>query len=291
MPYLKLGNDRVFFEIYGSELDLSGSNLVKKPTLIVLHGGTGQLDHTYEVPFWKKAAEFAQVVFLDNRGLGRSFSNAQCSLEQWAQDVYDFCKNLGIETPFVAGDSVGGHIAMQLGVLHPSFAAGIILMDTEAKCDRELIVKNFKERSEEAGVVARKCLYEPSPEAVDQYMEICLPLCTQTPIPEEVYRHCTIVNEACLAHYNHSILYNFDLHSQLNVIKSPVLYLASRMNPFHNVPSSIATMRSFAPNRVDFHIFENSGLVQIDAPEQAMAKIQVFLLTSSPANEALTNIL
>jgi pimeloyl-ACP methyl ester carboxylesterase len=279
MPYLKIEKDVMFFEIYGSELDLSDPMIAKKPTIIVLHGGTGQLDHTYEISFWQQAAAFAQVIFIDHRGLGRSSLSADMpwSLEQWAQDVYYFCQTLGIHAPFIAGDSLGGHVAMQFGILYPQFAAGIILLDTEAQCDRNEIINAFRERSEAAAKIAETCLYAPTPESVAEYMRVCLPLCTAQPIPAETYRHCTIVNEDCLTYYNQNVLYHFNLHDKLHLIQSSVLYLASRSNPFHNLASAIKTSQNFAPGIVDFQIVENCGLVQNDAPDFGMAAVKEFI--------------
>lgn len=48
MPFVKVGSERIYFEVYGSELDLSGDSVRQKATMLALHGGPG-LDHTYMV--------------------------------------------------------------------------------------------------------------------------------------------------------------------------------------------------------------------------------------------------
>ena len=285
MPYIKINTGQIFFEIYGAHLSFSGEKANEKPTIVVVHGGSGQLDHTYEILFWEQAADFAQVIFLDNTGLGRSTceKNRTWSLENWAHDLYEFCNKLGLKKPFIAGDSIGGHIAMQFGILYPDFANGLILMDTEAKCDREEIVMAFAKKSSQAANVARACLYEPTHEAVEQYMKVCLPLCTQNSIPEKMYQFSSSVNEECLSFYNKHVLYHFDLIDDLSKIKDPVLYLVSEDNPFHNTNSARKTAQAFDQKVLNCNFFKNSGLIQVDAPHKGMEIIKSFVINIAPS--------
>lgn len=49
MPYCTLpDNTKLYFEIYGNELDLSGEVAQVKPTIVVLHCGP-DADHTFHV--------------------------------------------------------------------------------------------------------------------------------------------------------------------------------------------------------------------------------------------------
>jgi pimeloyl-ACP methyl ester carboxylesterase len=92
---------------YGSKLDVLESSVREKHTLIVLHGGPGLVDHTLYVSFWSIFSNIAQVIFIDQRGSGRSNikEHPYANLAQQGKDVYLFCEQLGIEKPILAGIS------------------------------------------------------------------------------------------------------------------------------------------------------------------------------------------
>src|SRR3990167_6770811 len=99
MPKIKIGNTKLFFDVYGSKLKVRDTDVIEKQTLILLHGGHGFADHTLYVEFWSQFADIAQVIFLDQRGCGRSDKRNQdeWNLQQWGKDVHDFCLQLGIK--------------------------------------------------------------------------------------------------------------------------------------------------------------------------------------------------
>ena len=43
--FVKVGSARLFFDVVGEGLDAATSDIVKRPTLILLHGGPGY-DHS-----------------------------------------------------------------------------------------------------------------------------------------------------------------------------------------------------------------------------------------------------
>lgn len=145
--YIKVNNTRLFFDIYGSALDIKPNKVTTKPTLIVLHGGHGIVDHTLYVEFWSQLSAIAQVIFLDQRSVGRSdeVDLAECNLQNWGQDVVDFCAALGVKKPIIAGVSMGGHIMGELVAKHPQFPGGLIFCNTEAKFDLDAMVEMFAE--------------------------------------------------------------------------------------------------------------------------------------------------
>ena len=102
---IKINDTNLFYDVYGSKLSILEDSVIEKPTMIVLHGGHGFADHTLYVEFWSQFSTIAQVVFLDQRGCGRS-DRAQpdeWNLAHWAEDLFQFCKALGIEKPIIAG--------------------------------------------------------------------------------------------------------------------------------------------------------------------------------------------
>lgn len=136
--HISINGTKIFFEVYGAKLDRSGPTLKEKPTFIFLHGGAG-LDHTPYIDFWARFSDVAQIIFIDQRGCGRSDISSQdkWNLKQWGHDVHDFCQALNIEKPIVGGISFGGYVALSYLIQFPNSPLGLILSDTEAHVNKE----------------------------------------------------------------------------------------------------------------------------------------------------------
>ena len=67
MPKIKINNTHLFFDVYGSHLQILHDSVIEKPTLLVLHGGHGVADQPLYVDFWSRFSDIAQVIFLDQR--------------------------------------------------------------------------------------------------------------------------------------------------------------------------------------------------------------------------------
>ena len=94
MPYVNVGNTKLFFDIYGSKLSHQNEQVTEKPTLLIIHGESGIADHTLYTNFWSQFSNIAQVVFLDQRGSGRSHDPQQSNwnLKRWGDDILEFCQ-------------------------------------------------------------------------------------------------------------------------------------------------------------------------------------------------------
>jgi proline iminopeptidase len=125
---------RLFFDVEGAALVPDGPRLREQPTLILLHGGPG-FDHSIYKPAFSARSDVAQVIYLDQRGNGRSEDGPRESwtLAQWGDDVRGFCDALGIAKPIVYGASFGGMVALAYATRHPDHPAKLILVSTDAK--------------------------------------------------------------------------------------------------------------------------------------------------------------
>ena len=85
---INIGDVRPYFDVEGAGLVPDGAEMVERRVLVALHGGPGA-DHSLFEPVPARAAEFAQVVYLDQRGTGRSDVGdpASWTWERWADDV------------------------------------------------------------------------------------------------------------------------------------------------------------------------------------------------------------
>lgn len=81
--------------------------------LIVLHGGPG-LDHTEMHPWLDPLSDRFRLIYLDERGQGRSerVDPGTLSLERFAADVSELARNLGLERYALLGHSFGAFITL-----------------------------------------------------------------------------------------------------------------------------------------------------------------------------------
>ncbi len=278
MPYANLGDVKIYYEIYGSEYEVKLDHLVRRPTIVALHGGPG-IDHTYyDVPFLKDAAQFAQVIFIDQRGNGRSIDKNpdHWNLEQWSDDLGQFCEYLGLEKPFIYGCSMGGWVAMKYAAKFPSQPGGLLLVDTEAYLNIKAILKSYEEKGgPRIAEIARRYLYEVSDETMQDYFENCLPLCSQHPIPTEWLKR-TILTPKVNTHMKQHELLTFNLLHEIKLIEAPVLYLSNTTNPWHLLSVAQETVASMK-TKVEFITIKNCGLIAMDAKEEGLNAIEQFL--------------
>ena len=131
--YIDVGSARLFFDLVGESLNAATADMVKRPTLILLHGGPGY-DHSTLRPYFDRYSDTFQLIYLDHRGCGRSTGDQETwHLDQWADDLEVFCKTLGIDTPIVFGQSFGGMVAMHYAARYPKSVAKLILSSTAAQ--------------------------------------------------------------------------------------------------------------------------------------------------------------
>ena len=82
-------------------VELEGGVNVHMPTLLVLPGGPGFVDHSLYIDFWSSLSDVIQVIVLDQRGNGRSDRGraSDWNLETCAEDVKQFSNRLGLQHP------------------------------------------------------------------------------------------------------------------------------------------------------------------------------------------------
>lgn len=237
--YVKLDDVRLFFDVDGSQLVPDGPLMRERPTLVCLHGGPG-LDHSSLRPYFAPLANVVQVIYLDQRGHGRSDRSGprRWSLAQWAQDLRDFIDALGIGNPIVMGTSFGGYVAMAYAIRYPDHPAKLILLSTAARGtdhpERSTRVMDAFERlgGTRARDAVRRAFQERTPEAYANYLRICGPLYNRcTADPHASAR--TIVNDAMVPFFERPGGEGavFDLCSQLTVIRCPTLVIGGEEDP------------------------------------------------------------
>ena len=280
MPKIKLGDQHLFFDVYGSQLKIGATSVEQKPTLLVLHGGHGMVDHTLYVDFWSKFAGVAQVIFLDQRGCGRSdpCGPEQWNLRTWADDVVAFCEALSIEKPIVAGVSMGGHVICDYATRFPGHPEALIFCNTEAQFNVDMVCACFEKLGgKEIADIARANFTNSTPEIVKLYKEKCVPYYAKKAYSAKEIERCVqrmeIFEFFCKQEMQH-----FNYLAELHKITAPSLFMVSEESPGHPPAAAEAMVEKMNPDLVAYHLFKGAGAPTYnDAPEESYQVVLEFL--------------
>jgi pimeloyl-ACP methyl ester carboxylesterase len=258
------GGTRLFFDVAGSGL-AAGPEMVKKPTLLLLHGGPGG-DHSLFRPYFDRFADTHQVVYYDHRGQGRSDERRDptgWTLDTWADDVVRLCDALDVEHPVVFGQSFGGIVAMHYAARHPHHPSRLVLSSGAPRRDLPGMLDVFERLG---GIEARRAaemMWEGGTDAPTllAYGEQCLPLYNTRSDPATAGELRTRANYRVLAHWLQGENLTFDLRPELARINCPTLVLGGTDDPVH--PESVfrETVDALSQAQVDVtaRLFSDCG--------------------------------
>jgi pimeloyl-ACP methyl ester carboxylesterase len=114
--YLELDNIKIAYCEYGSG-----------PNLLLLHGNSENkgIFKKYQLKHFRDFHTFA----IDSRGHGQSISeDAEYSINQYSDDIINFCGKLGINKTYVVGFSDGGNICLFLAKKNPEIFERIMAL-------------------------------------------------------------------------------------------------------------------------------------------------------------------
>jgi pimeloyl-ACP methyl ester carboxylesterase len=118
----------------GNFIDLDGNRIHyvdrgRGPTIVMIHGLTGQLRHFTYALMDLLTDEF-RVIALDRPGSGYSRRANAASARLTAQGdlIAKFIQTIGVERPLVVGHSLGGAISLAIALNHPECAGGFALV-------------------------------------------------------------------------------------------------------------------------------------------------------------------
>jgi pimeloyl-ACP methyl ester carboxylesterase len=225
---IRVNGVSLFFEVIGPKLAPAGTSPPERPTVIVLHGGPG-IDHTSLRGDLDPLGRVAQVIYLDQRGNGRSErgSLSTWNLATWAEDVRAFCDALGIERPIVFGNSFGGVVALVYATMYPGHPAKLVLHSTTAHFELEAALDKFRQHGGAAAEeIARRFFTDPSVDALEDYRRDCMPLYScKRPVPVRAVPPA-VLNIDVARHFIGGEWHTFDLRPHLFKIASPTLVQA-----------------------------------------------------------------
>jgi proline iminopeptidase len=270
----------LFFDVEGASLVPDGYRMRTRPTMVALHGGPG-FDHTYFKPILSEISDVAQIVYLDQRGHGRSDRGTpdQWTMDAWAQDVRAFCNAVGIEHPIVLGNSFGSLVALAYAVRYPDHPAGLILDSGAPVLDIDHIVGAFQRRGgPDVADAAREFLEAPKPESMQRALARCLPFYNVRPMGPEMAEVAsrTIPNPQVQLHFWANVRPTFDLRGVLDRIVCPTLILAGALDPVCPIEDQVLMAERIAGAQLE--VFDHAGHSLIrEQPREALARIRSFV--------------
>ncbi|MBS0289637.1 MAG: alpha/beta hydrolase [Proteobacteria bacterium] len=129
MSKIRIHNNEIYYELHG------------KGHPLVLIGGYS-CDHTFWKSILEELANHFQVLVFDNRGIGQSTQINQLPfhLEDLAADTIALIQSLGLEQPYLLGQSMGGAIAQTVADQFNDIKKLIILNSSTQVNARTLMV-------------------------------------------------------------------------------------------------------------------------------------------------------
>lgn len=99
---------------------------------VFVHGGPGAGSYGFEALGGRALEKQLQMIYLDQRGSGRSGSSAtkDYSLERQVQDLEELRQQLGLERWVLMSHSFGGTIATEYAARHPERVQALILVNS-----------------------------------------------------------------------------------------------------------------------------------------------------------------
>jgi proline-specific peptidase len=279
--YIWVNGARLFFDTAGSSLAVEAERMAARRPLIVLHGGPG-FDHTAMRPYFDRFADTHQVIYLDHRGNGRSGGQHDTwKLDQWGDDIAEFCNQLGLTRPIIFGQSFGGMVAQAYATRHPDGPEKLILSSTAARMRLEdTYAMMEKLGGADAAKTARQFWEDPNEQNIAAYIKICMPLYNP---PGDVDIAAAMRKRAIM---RFRVMFDFvageqrtmDFREALANVKCPTLVVAGALDPITPVVCAQEIIESLPEGVGRLEVFENCGHgAHRDRPDEAEAMLRAFL--------------
>ena len=273
----------LFFDVEGTKLVADGPWVRERPTVVMLPTGPG-LDHSlYKEHVGPSLAEDLQVIYLDQRGSGRSdwSSEEHWTLDTWVDDLAAFYDALELERPLLFGTGIGGTVAVLFAARHPDRVERLVLVSTVARYVHTRVIAEFDRLGgSDAGEVAARYFADPTETSFAEYMRVCVPLYTRRPLPPDVVARIAM-NTAQVASWDRSGDRDFDLREEAANVRCPTLVLAGADDPGATIAGVEELVAVLPQELVRYERFPNVGHgVFRDRPE-TMTLVREFLLESA----------
>ena len=222
-----VGDIRLFFDADGAKLVPDGPWMRERATVLLLHPGPG-FDHgLFKIQLGPWLAAGTQVVYLDQRGGGRSDLGRpeDLRLDRWADDVREFCDALRIERPVVLGLGFGALVAARYASRHPAHPRALVLTAPIARVVPERSVAVYERLGgREARAVAERFYGDMDERAFGDFLRVCFPLLSGYDLTSDVIVRADWRPEVLIG-WSIGESRELDLRDELAAIRAPALVL------------------------------------------------------------------
>jgi proline iminopeptidase len=275
---LRVGDIRLYFDVDGAELVPDGAWMRERETVLLLHPGPG-FDHgLFKVQLGPRLAEQAQVVYLDQRGGGRSDSGPpeDLRLDRWADDVREFCDGVGLERPIVLGLGFGALVALRYGARYPEHPGALVLAAPIARVVPERSLAVYERLGgTEARAAAERFYGGMDERAFAEFLRVCFPLLSSYELTSDVIVRADWRPEVMIGWYRGEAR-ELDLRDELAAIRAPALVLAGEDDAWAPLDSVREVVEHMPPGTL-FRSFPGARhSVFRDAP-RAYDELRLFL--------------
>ncbi|MFF5399328.1 alpha/beta fold hydrolase [Peribacillus butanolivorans] len=285
--FAKVNGTHLYFDVEGAELVPDGSTWRKKPTCFVVHGGPGG-EHIGFKPFLTPLSESIQLIYIDQRGCGRSERGPQSTytLENNVEDLEALRNYLGLEQVIVLGHSYGGMVAQRYAIRYPDSVSALLLIATSPS---HIFGEQAMRKIEEIGTGDQKRmakhLFEGTMEKhqMAEFSIVMEPLYfyssrgkVRTEAEKAAMRNKKSNFNLKAANEGATFLKTFDLVDQLQQISCPTLVAGGRYDWITPVEASILMAQKIPDS--ELVIFEKSRhYLFIDQNSEFILRISSFI--------------
>jgi pimeloyl-ACP methyl ester carboxylesterase len=250
------------------------------PALIVLHGGPG-LDHTMFRPYLDPLADEFRLLYVDERGQGRSerVDPETLSLEVFARDVDLLTEALELEEFMLLGHSFGAIIATwhatELGTAAAYVISGggdtseALLADVDA---------SLEQMGESGGPIAASWEHEKTVQTEEELKELLrvqMPFHFHGEPPRDAFED-TLGTPAVLRHFAKVGYGDFDYTPKLGEVRKPTLVIVGE----HDRTTSPRAARVLHEGiqGSELHVVAGAGHMSfIEKPDHYLPAVRAFL--------------
>jgi 3-oxoadipate enol-lactonase len=217
-----------------------------------------------------------RVVALDLPGFGESGApRGEASMPRYADLIAGFCKALRLGPVVLAGHSMGGYIALEFAVRHPSSLRGLVMVASRAIADTAEVASNRRVmaerlRTESADFVAEAML--PRMLASDN---------RDLELRREVRALMEPLRPEGIAHAQLAIAGRRDFSAKLREIETPALVVAGEKDLVAPLEEAGIVAANFRQGRLE--VVEDAGhMVSWERPKSVNAALEKWM-TGLPA--------
>jgi proline iminopeptidase len=258
----KVRDTELYFDVEGAGLVPDGLAMREQPVLFALHGGPGG-DHSQFKPAFSPLADKAQIVYVDDRGCGRSARGPRetYTLDNNVEDLEALRQYLGLRRIGLLGVSYGGMVALSYATRYPDNVSHLIAVVTAPDYR---FIKRAQEILAERGTPEQQAMAEKlwagefqSDDQIREYFEVLGPMYSQHyDLDKERERRNPQSPDAINEGYA-GFLRTYDVTDELRKITAPTLVIGAR-HDWITAPEFSHEIAERIPG-AELRMFENSG--------------------------------